>query len=243
MSDFESIEGSGLSEQAEEALENESEEELERLVYEDEEKFRGESSKKKKLRREMERESMARLERLAKTEEDFKEVVKQWDRLEKNSDRRFRYHEAVRGDVPLEYGMAEDSPVIPAFLNNAYWKAIRSGNYMELIFDCPFEIDQVTSHRYISGKLRDLKDEYKELLYYLVIREYSTAHLAEILDQTDRNIRKKQHRLLERLRRKLYEHLEKRERRGSWLTKREQDFLLSRKNQKSDKQQDGAEET
>lgn len=242
MSDFESIEGSGLSEQAEEALENESEEELERLVYEDEEKFRGESSKKKKLRREMERESMARLERLAKTEEDFKEVVKQWDRLEKNSDRRFRYHEAVRGDVPLEYGMAEDSPVIPAFLNNAYWKAIRSGNYMELIFDCPFEIDQVTSHRYISGKLRDLKDEYKELLYYLVIREYSTAHLAEILDQTDRNIRKKQHRLLERLRRKLYEHLEKRERRGSWLTKREQDFLLSRKNQKSDTQQDGAEE-
>ena len=242
MSDFESIEGSGLSEQAEEALENESEEELERLVYEDEEKFRGESSKKKKLRREMERESMARLERLAKTEEDFKEVVKQWDRLEKNSDRRFRYHEAVRGDVPLEYGMAEDSPVIPAFLNNAYWKAIRSGNYMELIFDCPFEIDQVTSHRYISGKLRDLKDEYKELLYYLVIREYSTAHLAEILDQTDRNIRKKQHRLLERLRRKLYEHLDKRERRGSWLTKREQDFLLSRKNQKSDTQQDGTEE-
>ena len=243
MSDFESIEGSGLSEQAEEALENESEEELERLVYEDEEKFRGESSKKKKLRREMERESMARLERLAKTEEDFKEVVKQWDRLEKNSDRRFRYHEAVRGDVPLEYGMAEDSPVIPAFLNNAYWKAIRNGNYMELIFDCPFEIDQVTSHRYISERLLELKDEYKELLYYLVIREYSTAHLAEILDQTDRNIRKKQHRLLERLRRKLYEHLEKREKRGSWLTKREQDFLLSRKNQKSDKQQDGAEET
>ena len=242
MSDFESIEGSGLSEQAEEALENESEEELERLVYEDEEKFRGESSKKKKLRREMERESMARLERLAKTEEDFKEVVKQWDRLEKNSDRRFRYHEAVRGDVPLEYGMAEDSPVIPAFLNNAYWKAIRNGNYMELIFDCPFEIDQVTSHRYISERLLELKDEYKELLYYLVIREYSTAHLAEILDQTDRNIRKKQHRLLERLRRKLYEHLDKRERRGSWLTKREQDFLLSRKNQKSDTQQDGTEE-
>ena len=100
MSDFESIEGSGLSEQAEESLANEFEENLEHLIYEDEQKFFGETPKKKKLRREMERESLARLERLAETKEDFEEVVRQWDRLEENSDRRFRYHETVRGDVP-----------------------------------------------------------------------------------------------------------------------------------------------
>ena len=234
MSDFESIDGSGLSEQAEASLENEFEENLERLIYEDEQEFLGETPKKKKLRREMERESLARLERLAKTEEDFAEVVRQWDRLEENSDRRFRYHEAVRGDVPLEYGMAEDSPIIPAFLNNRYWRAVRSGNYMELIFDCPFEIDQITANKYLSDMLKELKDEYKELLYYLVIREYSTARLAEILNQTDRNIRKKQHRLLERLRRDLYEYLMKRRKAGGQLTNRELLFMEFYRNSKQD---------
>ena len=225
MSDFESIEGSGLSEQAEESLANEFEENLEHLIYEDEQKFFGETPKKKKLRREMERESLARLERLAETKEDFEEVVRQWDRLEENSDRRFRYHETVRGDVPLEYGMAETSPVIPAFMNNRYWKAIRQGNYLELIFDCPHEISEVTSNKFLSDILRELKDDYKELLYYFVIRGYSTARLSGVLGQTDRNIRKKYHRLLSRIQGKLYDHLLLKRKRKQFLTKRETAFL------------------
>ena len=225
MTDFESIEGNGLSEQAEEALENEAEDELERLLYRDEQIFLKESFKKKKLKREMERESLERLERLARSEQDFEEVVRQWDRLEENSDRRFRYHEAVRREVPLEYGMREDSPVIPAFLNNRYWKAVRKGNYLDLIFDCPYEIAEIVSSRYISEILQGLKDDYKELLYYLVIRRYSTTQLAGILDQTDRNVRKKYHRLLERIQRKLYEYLSKMKKKGRMLTKREATFL------------------
>ena len=229
MSDFESIEGNGLSEQAEESLKNEFDENLERLIYEDEQKFFGETLQKEKLRREMERESLARLERLAETKEDFEEVVRQWDRLEENSNRRFRYHEAVRGNVPLEYGMAENSPVIPAFMNNRYWKAIRQGNYLELIFDCPHEISEVTSDKYISDMLRELKDDYKELLYYLAIRGYSTAQMSEILDQTGRNIRKKYQRLLSRIQGKLYDHLLLKRKRRWFLTARETVFLRNYK--------------
>ena len=121
--------------------------------------------------------------------------------------------------------MAETSPVIPAFMNNRYWKAIRQGNYLELIFDCPHEISEVTSNKYVSDMLRELKDDYKELLYYLVIRGYSTAQLSGVLSQTDRNIRKKYHRLLSRLQGKLYNHLLLERKRRRFLTARETDFL------------------
>ena len=234
MSDFESIEGSGLSEEAEQALENEAEENLERLLYRDERRFLKESQKKKKLKREIERESLARLERLAKTEEDFGEVIRQWDRLEENADRRFRYHETVRGDVPLEYGIAEQPHVIPTFLNSRYWKAVRAGNYTELIFDCPYEIDQITSYRYISKILRELKDEHKELLHYLVIRGYGVTQFAELLGQTDRNIRKKRLRLIRRIQRRLYKFLSQRREKGGKLTNQEIRFLDSYEDQDSD---------
>ena len=69
MSDFET-----LGKRAERELAAERDEELERLIYEDEQKLAGESSKKKRLRREIEAESLARMERLAKTEEDFREA-------------------------------------------------------------------------------------------------------------------------------------------------------------------------
>ena len=220
MPDFET-----LGERTERELAAERNEELERLIYEDEQKLAGESPKKKRLRREIEAESLARMERLAKTEEDFREVTRQWDRREENGNRRFRYHETVRGDVPLEYGMSKSASVFPAYLNGAYWKAVRRGDYLELIFDCPFEIEQVTSDPFVSSVLGDLKDEYRELLCFLCVRKYSTESLGKVLGQTDRNIRKKMRRLLERLRKKLFRTLAEYRNSGGTLTKRQREFM------------------
>ena len=214
-----------LGKRAERELAAERDEELERLIYEDEQKLAGETSKKKRLRREIEAESLARMERLAKTEDDFREVTRQWDRREENGDRRFRYYETVRGDVPLEYGMAKSSSVFPANLNSTYWKAVRRGDYLELIFDCPFEIEQVTSDPFVSSVLGDLRDEYRELLCFLCVRKYSTEHLGKILGQTDRNIRKKMRRLLGRLRKKLFRRLAEHRNGGGTLTKRQREFM------------------
>jgi len=214
-----------LGKRAERELAAERDEELERLIYEDEQKLAGESSKKKRLRREIEAESLARMERLAKTEDDFREVTRQWDRREENGDRRFRYHETVRGDVRLEYGMAKSSNVFPKNLNSPYWKAVRRGDYLELIFDCPFEIEQVTSDPFVSSVLGDLKDEYRELLCFLCVRKYSTERLGKMLGQTDRNIRKKLSRLLARLRKKLFRRLAEHRNSGGTLTKRQREFM------------------
>ena len=39
---------------------------------------------------------VTRLEEAARTEADFREVVKNWDRLDDNRERRERYHEILR---------------------------------------------------------------------------------------------------------------------------------------------------
>jgi len=49
--------------------------------------------------------------------------------------------------------------------------------------------------------------EYKDLLFRLVVQGQSTTQLAETIRQSDRNIRKKKMRLLNRLREDLYEEL------------------------------------
>ena len=192
------------SEQIESALENEAEDSLNAQLYRDEQKYLNESPKRKQLKRELQREALERLESLAKTEEQFKEVVKQWDRLQENSDRRFRDHVSVRGDVPLEYGMSKYGCKFPFYLNTVYWESLLAGRYLDVLFDCPFEIDDVTSVESVSVVLRGLKNEYKELLNYLVIRRYSTEQVGEIFSQTDRNVRKKARRLLDRIRRDIY---------------------------------------
>ena len=48
----------------------------------------------KKLKRDEDREAVTRLEEAARTEADFREVVKNWDRLDDNRERRERYRYA-----------------------------------------------------------------------------------------------------------------------------------------------------
>ena len=57
----------------------------------------------KRLKREIRAEAMRRLEEAARTESDFRVVVDEWDKLDRNRERRERDHENLRGDVPLEY--------------------------------------------------------------------------------------------------------------------------------------------
>ena len=57
----------------------------------------------KQLKRELRAEALRRLEDAARTAEDFAVVVEEWNKLDRNRERRERDHENLRGDVPLEY--------------------------------------------------------------------------------------------------------------------------------------------
>ena len=80
---------------------------------------------------------------------------------------------------------------------------------------------ELTADALISRSLYKLKDEHKELFYFLAIRLYSAARFAEMRGQTDRNIRKVRSTVMKKLRKPLYEHLKK----YDTLTTREREFI------------------
>lgn len=117
-----------------------------------------ETSTRKKLKRELEREALSRLEDAARTEEDFQNVVTWWNRLDANRERKERYHEIGRSDVPLEWGMSPDEIVIPAPIQHVYRKQIQKGDFLDAVFNCPFEMHELVTDADISRAIFALKD-------------------------------------------------------------------------------------
>ena len=183
-----------------------------------------ETSTRKKLKRELEREALSRLEDAARTEEDFQNVVTWWNRLDANRERKERYHEIGRSDVPLEWGMSPDEIVIPAPIRYVFWKQILKGDFLDAIYDCPFEMHELVTDENISKAIFALKDVQKELLYQLAIKGYSCQLIAAFREQTDRNIRKIRDTMLMKLRKSFMQALQNRVDNQLSLTKQEQIF-------------------
>ena len=161
----------------------------------------------KKLKRELQAEALSRLENSARTDKDFEEIVKWYDRLDANRERKERYHEVSRGDnVPLDYNSDENGICFPRSINQYLWKQIQKGEFIEAIYDCPHELQELLTEPYLSKIITELPDEHKEILYY-IIKGYSTVQIAHIRGQTDRNIRKVRKTLLNKIRKKIYEYL------------------------------------
>ena len=77
------------------------------VELEDEEEEAAPTSEKR-LKREIRAEALKRLEEAARTESDFLTVVDEWNKLDRNRERRERDHENLRGDVPLEFQSVPD---------------------------------------------------------------------------------------------------------------------------------------
>ena len=144
----------------------------------------------KRLKREIRAEALRRLEEAARTESDFLTVVDEWNKLDRNRERRERDHENLRGDVPLEFQAVPDPKIAPLWMNLPRFRQLCQGNFLDIIFSCPYELHELTANRFLSKLFFTLSDEQKEVLYYLFVRQYSTTRLAAIRGQSDRNIRK-----------------------------------------------------
>lgn len=179
----------------------------------------------KRLKRQIRAEALARLEDAARTEDDFRYVVSEWDRLDRNRERRERDHENLRGDVPLEYMAVPNPKMIPLHLNLPRYRQLASGNFLDIIFSCPYELHELVASPFISDLIRSLTIEQKEVLYYLSIRQYSTLKVGMIREQTDRNIRKLRKNIHKKLQRAVYDYLLKKRNGGGSLTLQERQFL------------------
>ena len=96
--------------------------------------------KKKKMKRELRKEALTRMEEAARTVTDFEKVTKAWDKLEANRERRERYHEIKRSgdDIPLEYGRAKYGSAFPEWLNDPNYSAIQHGRNLDVNFNCTY---------------------------------------------------------------------------------------------------------
>ena len=184
-------------------------------------------SGRKKLVREMKAEALDRMERSARSEADFKRVTEMWDKLDANRERRERDHEILLGDTPvdrvIEYSQAT---VIPRWRNDPTERQLQSGNFLDYLFDCPYEMHDLLSREYMRKAVFSLKEEHRELLFFLYLRLYSPQRLATVRDQTDRNIRKVRDVALRKLRKRVYRDLARLKKNGySGITQRELVFL------------------
>ncbi|MFR2117973.1 MAG: sigma-70 family RNA polymerase sigma factor [Subdoligranulum sp.] len=226
--------GAGAEETLEQALAEERLAELENELEQDEHPIDYEAELEneeeeaapvsdKRLKREIRAEAMRRLEEAARTEKDFQAVVEEWNKLDRNRERRERDHENLRGDVPLEYQAVPEPKLIPHWMNNPAYRQLMAGNFLDILFDCPYEMHNLTADTFISRMVEELSEEHKEVLYFLSLRLYSTTQLAAIRGQSDRNIRKLRKTIRKKLQRQMYDHLCSKPENG--LTLRERRFL------------------
>jgi len=200
---------------------------------------------RKQLVREAKAAALARMEDAARTEDDFKRVVEQWNHLDKNRERRKRYHEVRRPNAEMlhwdkineshEKGRLKTGleTVIPRPLEHEWWRQQLRGDFIDTIFDCPHEIYELVTDTDISLLLESLSENHKEILYYSAIRQYSNTRIANLRSQTDRNIRKTLKLLLDRLRDKLALRIHERLESGLSITHVQRDFLAWYDNEKS----------
>lgn len=164
-----------------------------------------EEPERKKLKRKLRAEALARLEDAARTQRDFENVIAWWDKLDANRERRERYHELSHSgdDVPLDYGASANELFFPDTLNDVLEKQIRKGDFIDAIFYCPYDIHELVTEEYLSEILLELKEDHKELLFLWAVRLFSSTRIAAIRQQSDRNIRKIRNTMMKKIRKEL----------------------------------------
>ena len=106
----------------------------------------------KRLKREILAEALKRTEESARTLKDFQGVIAEWDRLDRNRERRERDHENLRGDVPLEFQAVPEPRIVPLWMNAPDYRQLCSGFFLDILFDCPYEMHELTADEFCNLK-------------------------------------------------------------------------------------------
>ena len=109
-------------------------------------------------------EALRRTEDAARTLEQVQGVIEEWNRLDRNRERWERDHENLRGDVPLEFQAVPDPKIAPMWMNLPRFRQLCQGNFLDIIFSCPYELHELTANRFLSKLFFTLSDEQKEVL-------------------------------------------------------------------------------
>ena len=153
---------------------------------------------RKQLKRDAAREELTRTEEAARTENDFKDVEKWWDRLDSNRERRERYHEISLADDMFDWDI---------FSRQMY---LRDDDFITQICFCTCEMHNLVSNPDISRFIDEATDKQKAVFFPRVLIGCSTAKIAHCHGMTERNVRKLIDLMTLNIRTKFYAVLEKR---------------------------------
>ena len=196
-----------------------------KLKPEEEEKLE-ESEGRKLLKRELREEALKRYEEAARTVQDFKNVHATWDKLDANRERKERYHELLRGDVPLDYQVDyAAASFVPRWRNDPTERQMLRGDFLDYLFDCPYEMHDLTTKEYLRQIIMGMSRNHKEIFYFLFLRQFSPQYVALIRGQTDRNIRKVRDTVLRKIHKKMFIQLTKMQNHGYSPGPKEAAFL------------------
>lgn len=104
-------------------------------------------------------------------------------------------------------------------------RQILQGYFLDLLYDCPYEMHDLTTRKYIRDAVMNMKEPHKELLYFMGMYGFSPQRMARMRNQTDRNIRKVRDVMYKKLRKKLYNSLMAMRERGYKPTEQEKQFI------------------
>ena len=195
------------------------------------------------MQRELREEALRRFEESARTVQDFKNIHATWDKLDANRERRERYHELLRGDVPIDYQVDYlTATIIPHWRNDSMERQLQRGYFLDYFYDCPYEMHDLTSKEYLCQIIKGLKEEHKEIFYFQFLRQFSPQYLALMRGQTDRNIRKVRDTVLRKIHRKMNKQLLKMAEDGYRLGEREMQFLFNYRISDEMKEEEGTSE-
>jgi len=172
---------------------------------------------RKKLKRDIAREELTRIEEAARTEANFQKLIKEeWDRIDSNRERRERYHEQTLSEEMFDWDI--------------FTKQFRrSKNDSNDFFMCICEMHNLIEDSDISRLISEATDKQKAVFFPRVIVGCSTAQIAHCHEMSDRNVRKLIDLMLDNIRYELYEILTNRREKDVYLVYEQRRFLDSYK--------------
>lgn len=186
---------------------------------------RSAAERRKRVAQSVREEALRRLELSARTAAEFQSVVSWYDREEQSRMRRERRYESLRSDTPVEYLAPADGDIVPHSMSCPTFRQLCRGEFDNLLCNCLFRMHDLTDRDHLRQIVMNLKQDHKEILYFLWIRLYSPQQLALLRDQTERNIRKVRGTVQRKIHKKLFAALTELAKENGELTHQEQAFL------------------
>ena len=186
---------------------------------------RSAAERRKRVAQSVREEALRRLELSARTAAEFQSVVSWYDREEQSRMRRERRYESLRGDTPVEYLAPAEGSIVPHSMSCPTFRQICRGEFNDLLCNCLFRMHDLTDRDHLRQIVMNLKQDHKEILYFLGVRLYSSQQLALLREQTERNIRKVRGTVQRKIHKKLFAALTELAKENGELTHQEQAFL------------------